>query len=87
MFLRWKKKRFQGEANCQLSTVILFWSTRERESSQARIGRSLWRRKANRPIVLNDIYPNSDRECDVEISFDHASDGSQQNDCRDLPIT
>lgn len=36
--------------------------------------------------LLNGIYANSDRECDIEISFDHAPDGSQQNDCRDLII-
>jgi hypothetical protein len=34
--------------------------------------------------LLSDIYVRSDRECDIEISFNHATDGTQQNPCRDL---
>ena len=36
--------------------------------------------------LLNDIYTKSDSECDIAISFNHASDGSQQNQCRNLFI-
>ena len=36
--------------------------------------------------LLNEVYTNSERECDIEISFDHAPDGTQKNDCRDLLI-
>ena len=31
-----------------------------------------------------EIYEKSETECDVDITFKHAIDGSQQNDCRDL---
>jgi hypothetical protein len=34
--------------------------------------------------LLENIYLNSDDECDIEISFNHDADGRQQNDCRDL---
>lgn len=34
--------------------------------------------------MLLDIFDNAERECQIEISFNAASDGSQQNDCRDL---
>jgi hypothetical protein len=36
--------------------------------------------------LLENIYVNSDRECDIEISFNPAADGAQQNPCRDLII-
>lgn len=34
--------------------------------------------------LLANIYARSDAECDIDITFSHANDGSQQNDCRDL---
>lgn len=34
--------------------------------------------------LLDGIYGKSDRECDVDITFSPAADGTQQNDCRDL---
>ena len=34
--------------------------------------------------LLGRIYGRSHTECDIDITFKHASDGSQQNDCRDL---
>ena len=34
--------------------------------------------------LLQEIYQRSEQECDVEITFMHAEDGRQQNDCRDL---
>lgn len=34
--------------------------------------------------LLQDVYSKSDRECRVDISFNQAADGGQQNDCRDL---
>lgn len=34
--------------------------------------------------LLQDVYSKSDRECRVDISFNRAADGGQQNDCRDL---
>jgi hypothetical protein len=34
--------------------------------------------------LLENIYLNSDDECDIEISFSHNANGRQQNDCRDL---
>ncbi len=36
--------------------------------------------------LLDDIYRRSDSECDIDITFSHADDGSQQNDCRDLVL-
>jgi hypothetical protein len=36
--------------------------------------------------LLDGIYGRSDVECDIEISFNHATDGSQSNVCRDLII-
>jgi hypothetical protein len=36
--------------------------------------------------LLANIYANSDRECDLEISFNPSANGTQQNDCRDLMI-
>src|SRR5581483_8000584 len=36
--------------------------------------------------LLNNIYMKSQEECDIDISFRPASDGQQQNDCRDLVI-
>ena len=36
--------------------------------------------------LLNDIYSRSDAECDIGITFHHADDGSQRNDCRDLAL-
>lgn len=37
--------------------------------------------------LLDSIYSRADDECDIEISFNHRSDGSQQNPCRDLITT
>jgi len=34
--------------------------------------------------LLGGIYTKADQECDVHITFKHADDGTQQNDCRDL---
>lgn len=34
--------------------------------------------------LLSVIYINSDRDCPIEISFNHRDDGTQQNPCRDL---
>ena len=34
--------------------------------------------------LLANIYARSEAECDIDITFCHANDGSQQNDCRDL---
>jgi hypothetical protein len=34
--------------------------------------------------LLDSIYERSDSECDIEIAFNHASDGSQTNPCRSL---
>jgi hypothetical protein len=34
--------------------------------------------------LLDEIYVNSDRDCPIEISFNHQEDGTQQNPCRDL---
>ena len=34
--------------------------------------------------LLAKIYNESEAECDIDITFSHANDGSQQNDCRDL---
>ncbi|WP_065752990.1 hypothetical protein [Bradyrhizobium paxllaeri] len=56
------------------------------ENSPAPIGGTTITPKGKLSDLLNDIYANSDVECDIEISFDHAPDGSQQNDCRDLLI-
>jgi len=36
--------------------------------------------------LLSEIYDKSERECDVDITFQPAPDGQQQNDCRDLII-
>lgn len=37
--------------------------------------------------LLDGIYGKSDIECNVDITFRYASDGSQQNDCRDLLVS
>jgi hypothetical protein len=37
--------------------------------------------------LLDSIYARADEECDIEISFNHRSDGKQQNPCRDLITT
>lgn len=34
--------------------------------------------------LLSEIYLKSDAECDIQIRFKRAEDGTQQNDCRDL---
>lgn len=34
--------------------------------------------------LLENIYAKSDQECDIDITFVPAPDGTQQNDCRDL---
>ena len=34
--------------------------------------------------LLNRIYEISDDECDIDITFCPAADGTQQNECRDL---
>ena len=34
--------------------------------------------------LLDKIYRRSNTECDIDITFRHASDGRQQNECRDL---
>ena len=36
--------------------------------------------------LLSDIYAKSDRECDIDISFNHSGEGKQQNPCRDLVV-
>src|ERR1700733_12802382 len=37
--------------------------------------------------LLSSIYIKSEQDADVEITFTPASDGTQQNDCRDLICT
>jgi hypothetical protein len=37
--------------------------------------------------LLNGIYEKSDRECDIDISFNRSAAGAQQNPCRDLILT
>ena len=34
--------------------------------------------------LLDDIYAGAEKECDIDITFSHADDGSQSNDCRNL---
>lgn len=34
--------------------------------------------------LLSDIYEKSDKECDIDISFNPSSDGKQDNPCRNL---
>jgi hypothetical protein len=34
--------------------------------------------------MLEEIYSRSNKECDIEICFNHRSDGTPQNPCRDL---
>jgi hypothetical protein len=34
--------------------------------------------------MLEAVYEKASTECDIDIAFRHAADGSQQNDCRDL---
>lgn len=34
--------------------------------------------------MLSGIFDNSEKDCRIEINFNHNSDGNQQNDCRDL---
>ena len=36
--------------------------------------------------LLDDIYRRSESECDIDLTFSHADDGTQQNDCRDLVV-
>lgn len=36
--------------------------------------------------VVDDVYRKSDAECNIEISFDRDSNGSQHNTCRDLVL-
>ena len=36
--------------------------------------------------LLGDIYERSARDCDIEISFNHAPTGTQTNACRDLIV-
>ena len=36
--------------------------------------------------MLDGIYTGAEKECKIDISFDPAPDGSQQNDCRDLVV-
>jgi len=36
--------------------------------------------------MLQEIYKKADDECKIDISFNPAADGSQQNDCRDLIV-
>lgn len=37
--------------------------------------------------LLNGVYEKSDRECDIDISFNRSAAGTQQNPCRDLVLT
>lgn len=37
--------------------------------------------------LLNGVYEKSDRECDIDISFNRSATGTQQNPCRDLILT
>jgi hypothetical protein len=37
--------------------------------------------------LLNEVYEKSDRECDIDISFNRTAAGTQQNPCRDLILT
>jgi hypothetical protein len=34
--------------------------------------------------LMKQIYDKSEDDCDIDIKFRHASDGKQQNGCRDL---
>lgn len=34
--------------------------------------------------MLREVYERSPVECDIDIAFNHAASGAQQNDCRDL---
>lgn len=34
--------------------------------------------------LLQDVFAKSERECTIDISFNHAADGNAQNDCRSL---
>jgi hypothetical protein len=36
--------------------------------------------------LLSEVYLSSDRDCSIEISFNHREDGTQQNPCRDLIV-
>jgi hypothetical protein len=36
--------------------------------------------------MLEGVYDKSDKECDIEIAFNKADDGSQKNECRDLVL-
>lgn len=36
--------------------------------------------------LLDQIYSKSDRECNIDISFNQSADGTQQNPCRDLIV-
>lgn len=36
--------------------------------------------------MLQGVYDKAERECDIDIAFNRATDGGQQNDCRDLMV-
>ena len=36
--------------------------------------------------ILDEIYSRSMKECDIDISFNHSTDGKQQNPCRDVIV-
>lgn len=87
MFLPWKKRQFQGGSKLPIEHIHTFLvHPGKGESSPASIGGTTIAPRGKLSDLLNGIYSNSDRECNVDVSFDHASDGSQQNDCRDLLI-
>jgi hypothetical protein len=37
--------------------------------------------------MLEGVYDKSDKECDIDIAFNRAPDGSQRNECRELMLT
>ncbi len=36
--------------------------------------------------MMSDVYEEAETECKIDISFEPADDGAQQNDCRDLVV-
>ena len=57
------------------------------EATQPSIGGASLEKSGRLFSMLSGVYEKSESECGIDISFNHNSDGTQQNDCRDVLTT
>ena len=81
-----KTKGIRVSTNIQLTTIHSFLVHPDKHNQPSQIRGAPVPNSGKLFELLRDVFDHSDRECSHDIAFDPSSDGTQQNECRDLVV-